>query len=638
MAENNSLLTQTGADAYYGERTEVSLNSSLGSELDAEISASSTETAWENPSQAVSNATSANSGFSDFLGMAKAAGGGDTMDAISQHGGSAVSKLGTIFGKINQFMGGALLYKDGVSETSFGGDMSASWEKFFNAYQKSFSKDTPLGSANSADSVYGNLILGTPPLYTDITDPNHRSTLNTFVKDMRFLSLTPGLPKYNGGYIDQLTTGSHYKNQTKSPSEMIEYLRRNGIDSDFANKDRRYYTFQTKYDEYYAYLETMLNVVWIKMGLGEEGDGNFNLMTFFNGDGPLSDLQTQYKTPLGFYIQGAPQISEDINNMEFDSGLANDINSKSDEFQRINYITGMGTASGVMGGVKTAARAVNNTLEMGRTIKSSIIDPVMEGVSFKGGVKGILKGAAQLALNIANFSSTNDMSALVQQFMVTNGMKVRYPNLWGDSQYSKNMNFDFDFISPYGDPLSIFHYVYVPFFALLTFAMPRQADENGFVSPFFVRGDIPGHMVTDLALISNITWTKGGSSGNLFTKDGLPRAIHVSITLTDLYPYLAMTKRMSFMSANPSYTVFLDSMAGLHSQISGQADDDYLNEHFKAILKRIDGNESSSGLKNNYGASLFKKARIGGYNNSKAVPVGGNRGTFSTSWLTLKKI
>ena len=104
-----------------------------------------------------------------------------------------------------------------------------------------------------------------------------------------------------------------------------------------------------------------------------------------------------------------------------------------------------------------------------------------------------------------NIATNQDLSSIVQAFSVTNGMKVMYPNLWQNSNYSKNLNFNFNFVSPYGDPLSIFQYVYVPFFSLLAFALPRQAAQNGYVSPFFVRADIPGLFTSDLALISDVT-------------------------------------------------------------------------------------------------------------------------------------
>lgn len=70
---------------------------------------------------------------------------------------------------------------------------------------------------------------------------------------------------------------------------------------------------------------------------------------------------------------------------------------------------------------------------------------------------------------------------------------------------------DFEFISPYGDPLSIFQHVYTPLAAILALALPKQAAENGYVNPFFLRMDIPGVISSDFAMISNISWIRGGS-------------------------------------------------------------------------------------------------------------------------------
>ena len=181
-------------------------------------------------------------------------------------------------------------------------------------------------------------------------------------------------------------------------------------------------------------------------------------------------------------------------------------------------------------------------------------------------------------------------------------MKVTYPELWAESQYTRSVNINFEFISPYGDPLSIFKYVMVPFCALMCFAMPRQAAENGLVSPFLVRGDVSGMFTVDLGMITSFTFTRGGSN-DLRTKDGLPLAISGSFTIQDLYPFMAMSKRLSFMSANPNYTVFLNSLAGLHSVYD--SDDTALNEYFREMLNRVSGknNVSNKGLWNKFNSA-----------------------------------
>jgi len=561
--------------------------------------------------------------------------------------------LGGLSAVISEILGtlsSATVYTDGISETAFGAHQESTWRTFMSAISNGTNKarfisDTPLSSSTSGKqrSVYGSLILGTPPLWDGITDPGNRASTSSFVKDMRFLSLTPGMPRFNGGYSEQLlySLRQHdtYKHQTKTFNEMIEYLKRNGLDDLFNQKDKRYYTFDPKFSEYFVYLETMLNTVWIKLGLSQNGSETLDLMSFFNrcGSGIDESLKSEYKSSLGFYIQGAPQVSESLDNESFSAGLEADTNAASEQMQQLNYLTGMGNyGNSIMGGVKRASRAVSGVYHAYETFRSNILEPLKPS-----GDGNIAKKLAQIAKNVLEMNATNDPSALIQQFNVGNGMKVKYPSLWGDSHYGKNMNFDFEFYSPYGDPLSIFHYVYVPFFALLTFTLPRQADQNGYVSPFFVRADIPGHMTTDLAMISNITWTRGGPSGNLFTKDGLPRSIHVSISLLDLFPYLSMTKRISFLSANPAYTSFLDTMAGLHA-IENGSDNDELNRYLLDALNRASGTgdytglarRSSGDLANKYSNSIFSKSRSAGYNSEKTRPVSINSGKFTIPWFS----
>jgi hypothetical protein len=58
----------------------------------------------------------------------------------------------------------------------------------------------PLNFENETNNIYGSMILGTPFLYGDYADPVNRSLINSIVRDGRVLSITPGLPKYNGSY------------------------------------------------------------------------------------------------------------------------------------------------------------------------------------------------------------------------------------------------------------------------------------------------------------------------------------------------------------------------------------------------------------------------------------------------------
>ena len=554
-------------------------------------------------------------------------------------------------------------YVDGVTETEYGITMQSSWvgkgqKSFLDTYtqQDALSRKVRIMSSTPLDpgedkrsAIFGSLIMGVPFTYGSFSDPRNRQFINTFVKDGRIASFTPGFPDYNGGYYMQGSKNAY--NQTSSGSEMLDYLLKNGLDSSFTEKDKRFYTFKADYETYYAYLEAMLNPIWLKMGLGTVDNQTFDIFSFFNikkktKDGEAGDIDTaghaqlknQYKSSIGFFMNGPAGVSESIGSemTSYGQESSSRVNEASEAYQKINYFTGMGTGSATQNVARTGAIGVMNVKrtmndlqenfqmagswaskgwDFGKKIGSKIN-------TLAGSVMGLAMGAAGLAagaaIDILSATGSKDLSSIVQSYVVTNGMKVVNPELWSDSNYSKGVNLNFEFMSPYGDPMSIFKYVYVPFCALLCLAMPRAAADNGYVSPFFVRCDIPGHVTSDLAIISDITWTKGGQ-GNLWTPSGLPRAMSVSVTISDLYPYLAMSKRFSFLSANPSYAVWLDNLAGFCTVYDSVHTDDPLNAYWQRLINRVSGLEASDfsgGLWNRIDAvtksgyrDIHKKAR-----------------------------
>lgn len=526
-------------------------------------------------------------------------------------------------------------YDNGTNETSYGKLMSKSWNKggslsfsklLNNTSGKSvvFLNSTPLDSGYNKQNVYGNMLLGAPPIFTHITDPRNRTLAETIIRDAKFLTLVPGFPKFNGSNLLMSAEKGQYGGTLNKPEKMIDYLLKNGIDSEIAGMDKRYYTFQHDYDEYYAYLETMLNTIWIKMGLGTTNNPNeYKMFTFFNDINNDMSLKNQYKTGIGFFVNPSGSITENISNDKTSLGSeqAGMVNAASETYQNINFLSGMGTGGAVR---NAAVKAMKASALLGN-VKSLINDVLENTVGVWTSGESILKKAVlsvpAVIKDTIKVSTEKDAGAIMQTFAVTNGMKVVYPELWSDSTVSRSINFNFEFTSPYGDPLSIFQYVMVPFCALLAFAMPRQAADNGYVSPFFIRSDIPGLFTSDFGIISDFSWTRGGSN-DLWTKDGLPRAISGSFSIADLYPYLAMTKRISFLSANPNYTSFLDSLSGLHAvKISDQNAENALNEYWKTMLSRVtgDGNQklfnnysqASKISHNNFGDSL-RRANIGG--------------------------
>lgn len=570
---------------------------------------------------------------------------------MSWVGQNIMNTITTVAGEVDiNFIGDTGLqlnqaYVDGISETSYGKRMEATWSGDNNSFLNNtkalnikFNQFTPLDNMNSS-GIYGNMVLGVPPLFTKTADPAHRTMMNTFIKDSTILSLTPGLPKYNGGQTGRFKS---YLRQTEDAQAAFNYLKKNGLDNDFMNKDKRYYTFEPRYNEFYSYLETMLNTLWIKMGLAQsDNSSQFNLYSFFGmaetstGHRMSADVKDKYNSSIGFFINPTGSVVESVDSMTAGVGLEDEVNAASDQYQRLNYLTGMGTGSAYDNFRSRVGRGVNTASQMMNAVSSAhnpsstlnTIGSTLGKIPYVGGLLQVAASAASLGYELG---INNDPNALLQAFTTTNGMKVTYPELWTNSNYSKSININFEFTSPYGDPLSIFQNVYVPFFTLLTFALPRQAADNGVISPFFVRADIPGIITSDLAMITGFNWQKGGPN-NLFTKDKLPRSISGSFTISDLYPYLSMVKRISFLSANPSYTVFLDNMAGLYAMYDEE--EDILDEYWERLINRVSGNSKSitgdkllwnqmnqSDRELNKAFMSANKSSVSKYVNKKAVP------------------
>ena len=147
-------------------------------------------------------------------------------------------------------------YGDGISNTSFGSYMKESWDGS-NSFLKHIAsksvgikfkilESSPLDPGESLSNMYGSMMLGCPYLTTTTTDPRRRSAINTFIKDGKFLSLTPGLPKFYGTSHTNFGNNNDIYHQTDTPEEMISYLLQNGLNESFANKDKRYYVFDNK--------------------------------------------------------------------------------------------------------------------------------------------------------------------------------------------------------------------------------------------------------------------------------------------------------------------------------------------------------------------------------------------------------
>lgn len=246
------------------------------------------------------------------------------------------------------------------------------------------------------------------------------------------------MSKFNEVVSDNFT-GTEDLTAQEYSNIALDYLKANGISETFNEYDKRYYTFETDLESYYSYLETMLNTLYTRMGLGE-GEAQVNdMFTFFNNPGSDQEsLKSKYNgKSIGFYMEGNPMVSEGVSSSTGDpAGLKSTADALSDTFQAQNYVTGFGVNKARNAGVfvtklGAAIDSAGSALGSGNGIltKATQLTP---GDNKPGMIAKIGGGALKLgdtALHLMKFSSENDLNALTQQLMTTNGMKTQFPNL-----------------------------------------------------------------------------------------------------------------------------------------------------------------------------------------------------------------
>jgi len=395
-------------------------------------------------------------------------------------------------------------------------------------------------------------ILGLPFRYNTYSDPRRRVYNSTFMVDAPIVSIIPGKPLFRGaeenndgleGIIDELfgTNGSNSDEEIlnitnnryfSNDDDILNWLKASQKSNE-KNGDLRYYRFQEDYNTFEKYLDLNLSTLAVKMGIGSLGNARYsNFMKNQNSQAFLG-ISRAFK----FYCtKSGTSSNESIQNDFGDSQIAGTMNGISETVQELKYL--LGTSSDDPGLLSNGTSTlIDSITQIGSSLMNTLTG---EKVSFDGSL-GQFNAAAKAAVS---------------------GNKLIWPLIWKNSTFNRSYSLSFDFVSPYGSPEAIFRYVYLPFITLLTLAMPKQYGTSGYCNPFLIRLEMPGKFTSDLAVIDNMTWRKGGND-NLFTDEGLPLAISVEISVKDLYPNMMMSESWAQLRHNTGMHSFLDNMAGL---------------------------------------------------------------------------
>lgn len=169
------------------------------------------------------------------------------------------------------------------------------------------------------------------------------------------------------------------------------------------------------------------------------------------------------------------------------------------------------TAVDVTAASKVASSAVSSGLNNTQQLFDNIKAKVGSGMSSsQGAVAAILNG---LHNTIA-------------------GSKMLFPELWQDSQFSRDYSVNVKFGSPDNDPLSIYLNIIVPLIHTVCLAAPKYTGPNTYTAPFLVRAFYQGFFNVNMGIITDLSITKGNEGA--WTYDNVPTTLELRISIKDL--------------------------------------------------------------------------------------------------------
>ena len=413
---------------------------------------------------------------------------------------------------------------------------------------------------------------GMPYAFTDITDPipgaitrntsdgqqwfYGRVFTETFLSDMPVLVITAGVPSFMTQASEddkKIAMTAIMQNDPSKSEEIAEYnIDGGGIE---------YFTFKESMAEYYGYVNFMCRGIASFLNLGEtnrtmsEKFKRFFLAPFLGND--------IVKDPAKVNWQYYPKRKE-INQFAGDS-YANYIACYVDPNSSGGESMSNSTTQSVLSGINSLSDKSRDMGFMFAHLSGTDAKMFTDDVNEK-----LTKDFAEDAMKDSNFSKRFNAMVSSSAAVLKNGGKMIFPEIWSDSSYQKSFSVSASFHSPYGDPMSIFLHVLVPFVHLFCLAAPRQLGVNGIMSPFLVRAYIKGEFCCSMGIVDSFSFKKGGQ-GDAWSLDGLPLSIEVDMSVNELYSSMSISRvenlsdalGIAGMNYPLSNTMLLDFMANL---------------------------------------------------------------------------
>lgn len=359
-------------------------------------------------------------------------------------------------------------------------------------------------------------INGIPYQFMDIADKPvgnfGRIYADRVVARMPLLIICPGEPKFMAGWSDEdrKSVWNQILGQVEAGSTIDNITQRQG----------RYYVFEETWDTYVQYLAPLCQSAAIFLGIGGEPapGGNGTLARYRWDNFNNSDIagKLNYRHSAAFYIHSDTQITDSMGNSTTRSQLADKVNQFSALAKEVQFLTG----------------------SLGANINSDKLTGLSNSMSGENSINNLenVEKFTEDVIGKGNFLDrlSANLGTVIQ------GGKLIFPEIWDDSQFSKEYSITLKLRCPNPDPLSWYFNIWVPIAHLLPYVLPKQSGPNGYIAPFLIRAFYKGLFNCQMGLVTGVSITRGDMMH--WTLDGLPCSVDISINIKDLYAILSGSK------------------------------------------------------------------------------------------------
>lgn len=389
-------------------------------------------------------------------------------------------------------------------------------------------EELDFGEAGNPKSLQDHGVLGVPYQWNANADPRRsskngakgRTYLQNIYGAMPVVFFQPGKPKFLAqSDLDkqdkEAGVAATAKGETKDAADALSQIALK------YKSETRLYSFESDYLTYRKYTNQLISITAALMGIKDMASYDIDAMQ----SNSLFDLQG---SSIAFLMDKSSSYSESISNDSGESMLASSLKGAGDMRKEVSFLLGDYAAN------QMDQQNVNSYNESVEKIQT-------------GG-----QGIIQNALNMGKQT-------------IASGGNLLLPNLWKENQFNKSYSITMKLVSPYGDKVSIFKNIFLPWIHMMALTMPRQNSMSGYNAPFIIRAYSRGWFNCDLGIIESVDFKKFGESS--ININGFPTEAEITVTIKDLYPTIMMVLSDSsnnfLLKNNTGLKEYLECMAGV---------------------------------------------------------------------------